>query len=203
MDAGKIATVALKLEVAKQATTVEVAAEAVAIETASSAETSIIDTKQLLDIPLNGRDFTQLLKFNPGANAKGSLNGSRLTALTGRSTEPTTTTFGTTSIPSIKAACRALPACCFRLMPSPSSLCRAAAMLKRAATRVACLNVVIKSGTNSLHGSAYYFNRNESLAAADWFTPPGSPTYGTAQQPMGWLAWRPHREEPHLLLLQL
>ena len=32
-------------------------------------ETSLIDTKQILDIPLNGRDFTQLLKFNPGANA--------------------------------------------------------------------------------------------------------------------------------------
>jgi hypothetical protein len=37
------------------------------------------------------------------------------------------------------------------------------------------LNVVIKSGTNSFHGSAYYFNRNEFLAAANWFEPPGSP----------------------------
>ena len=81
VDAGRIATVALKLEVAKQATTVEVAAEAVAIETASSAQTSLIDTKQILDIPLNGRDFTQLLKFNPGANANGSVNGSRLNGI--------------------------------------------------------------------------------------------------------------------------
>src|SRR5579871_3973372 len=54
VDAGKIATVALKLEVAKQATVVEVQAEAVAIETASAAETSLIDTKQILDLPLNG-----------------------------------------------------------------------------------------------------------------------------------------------------
>jgi hypothetical protein len=77
VDAGRIATIALKLEVAKQATTVEVAASTVAIETASSAETSLIDTKEILDIPLNGRDFSQLLKFNPGANANGSLNGSR------------------------------------------------------------------------------------------------------------------------------
>jgi hypothetical protein len=108
VDAGKTATVGLKLEVAKQATTIEVAAATVAIETAASAETSIINTQQLLDIPL-----------------------------TGRSTEPTTTTFGTTSTLSTKAACRALPARCFRSMPSPSSRCRAAAAPKRAATRVA------------------------------------------------------------------
>ncbi|MGA2590540.1 MAG: hypothetical protein ABSH32_11530 [Bryobacteraceae bacterium] len=49
-------------------------------------------------------------------------------------------------------------------------------MQKRAATRGAVLNVVIKSGTNNFHGSAYYFNRNEALASSDWFTPPGSPT---------------------------
>jgi hypothetical protein len=81
VDAGKIATLGLKLEVAKQATTVEVAASVVAIETSSSAETSLINTAEILDLPLNGRDFTQLLKFNAGANANGSLNGSRFNGI--------------------------------------------------------------------------------------------------------------------------
>ena len=54
VDAGKIATVALKLDVARQATTVEVQASTVAIETASAAETSLIDTKQILDAPTVG-----------------------------------------------------------------------------------------------------------------------------------------------------
>ena len=66
VDAGKVNSIAIKLEVAKQATTVEVEASAVAVETAASAETSLINTKEINDIPLNGRDFTQLLKFNPG-----------------------------------------------------------------------------------------------------------------------------------------
>ena len=33
------------------------------------------------------------------------------------------------------------------------------------------VNMVIKSGTNQLHGSAYYYNRNEALAARTPFAP--------------------------------
>ena len=34
---------------------------------------------------------------------------------------------------------------------------------------------MIKSGTNNFHGSLYYFNRNEFLAARNWFTPVDTP----------------------------
>ena len=36
------------------------------------------------------------------------------------------------------------------------------------------VNVVLRSGTNQLHGSAYYFNRNEAYGAASPFTPSGA-----------------------------
>ena len=36
----------------------------------------------------------------------------------------------------------------------------------------AIINIGIKSGTNSLHGSSYYFNRNAALDARNWFNPP-------------------------------
>src|SRR5258708_693227 len=36
------------------------------------------------------------------------------------------------------------------------------------------VNVVLKSGTNQLHGSAYYFNRNEAYGASSPFTPIGA-----------------------------
>ena len=39
----------------------------------------------------------------------------------------------------------------------------------------AIINVGIKSGTNSLHGSAYYFNRNAALDARNWFNPGPNP----------------------------
>src|SRR5580693_7464824 len=175
VDAGRIATVGLKLDVAKQATTVEVAASAVAIETASSAETSLIDTKQILDIPLNGRDFTQLLKFNPGANANGSLNGSRFNGIDWKIDGADNNDLwhdvnsvnqgGVSGIAGVVLPIDAIDE--FSLQSSSNA--------EENRNSGGVLNVVVKSGTNSFHGTAYYFNRNEALAASDWFTPPGSP----------------------------
>ncbi len=39
----------------------------------------------------------------------------------------------------------------------------------------AIINVGIKSGTNSFHGSSYYFNRNAALDARNWFNPAPNP----------------------------
>ena len=175
VDAGKIATVGLKLEVAKQATTVEVEASTVAIETASSAETSLIDTKQITDIPMNGRDFTQLLKFNPGANANGSLNGSRGNGIDWKIDGADNNDLwhnvnavnqgGVSGIAGVLLPIDAIDE--FSLQSSSNA--------EEGRNSGGVLNVVIKSGTNNFHGSVYYFDRNEALASADWFTPPGSP----------------------------
>jgi hypothetical protein len=175
VDAGKIFNLALKLDVAKQATTVEVEASTVAVETASSAETSLIDTKQILDIPLNGRDFTQLLKFNPGANSNGSLNGSRFNGIDWKIDGADNNDLwhninsvnqgGVSGIAGVVLPIDAIAE--FSLQSGSNA--------EEGRNSGGVLNVVVKSGTNSFHGSVYYFNRNEVFAANDWFTPPGSP----------------------------
>jgi hypothetical protein len=175
VDAGKVNTVALKLDVAQQATTVEVQATAVAIETASSAETSLIDTKQILDVPLNGRDFTQLLKLNPGANANGSLNGSRFNGVDWKIDGADNNDLwhnvnsvnqgGVSGIAGVVLPIDAIDE--FSLQSSSNA--------EEGRNSGGVLNVVIKSGTNNFHGSVYYFNRNEAFATNNWFTPPGSP----------------------------
>lgn len=175
VDAGKVNNIALKLEVAKQATTVEVQAAAVAVDTASSAVTSLITTKQILDIPLNGRDFTQLLKFNPGANANGSLNGSRFNGVDWKIDGADNNDLwhninsvnqgGVSGIAGVVLPIDAIDE--FSLQSSSSA--------EENRNSGGVLNIVIKSGTNSFHGSAYYFNRNEVFATNNWFTPPGSP----------------------------
>ena len=175
VDAGKINNLALNMDVAKQATTVEVQASAVTIETASSAQTSLIDTKQILDIPLNGRDFTQLLKFNPGANANGSLNGSRFNGIDWKidgadnndlwHNTNSVNQGGVSGIAGVVLPIDAIDE--FSLQSSSNA--------EENRNSGGVLNVVIKSGTNNFHGSVYYFNRNEFFATNNWFTPPGSP----------------------------
>lgn len=176
VDAGKVNNLALTLQVAKQATTVEVQASAVQIETASSAETSLITTKQILDIPLNGRDFTQLLKFNPGANANGSVNGSRFNGVDWKIDGADNNDLwhnvnsvnqgGVSGIAGVVLPIDAIAE--FSLQTSSNA--------EENRNSGGVLNVVIKSGTNDFHGTAYYFNRNEYFATNSWFTPPGSPS---------------------------
>ncbi|MBV9762148.1 MAG: TonB-dependent receptor [Acidobacteriaceae bacterium] len=175
VDAGKVNNLALSLKVAKQATTVEVQASAVQIETASSAETSLINTKQILDIPLNGRDFTQLLKFNPGANANGSVNGSRFNGVDWKidgadnndlwHNTSSVNQGGVSGIAGVVLPIDAIDE--FSLQSSSNA--------EENRNSGGVLNVVVKSGTNNFHGSVYYFNRNEFFATPNWFTPPGSP----------------------------
>ncbi len=176
VDAGKINTIAVKLDVAKQATTIEVEAQTVSIDTASASETSLINTKQINDIPLNGRDFTQLLKFNPGANANGSLNGSRFNGIDWKIDGADNNDLwhnvnsvnqgGVSGIAGVLLPIDAIDE--FSLQSSSNA--------EENRNTGGVLNVVVKSGTNNLHGTAYYFNRNEAFAANDWFTAPGTPT---------------------------
>ena len=53
------------------------------------------------------------------------------------------------------------------------------------------VNMVIKSGTNQLHGSAYYYNRNEALAASTPFAPAGSPKNKLRNQQYGFATGGP------------
>jgi hypothetical protein len=64
--AGSIYNLPLKLALASIATKVEVAAAALSVDTTTSVQTEDLATSTVQTIPLNGRDFTQLLTVTPG-----------------------------------------------------------------------------------------------------------------------------------------
>jgi hypothetical protein len=176
VEAGKIFDLKATLSVASQSTMVEVQATAVAIETSSTALTSVIPTKAILDIPLNGRDFTQLLKLNPGVNAAGSVNGTRTNSINWQidgadnndqwHNSAAVNQGGVSGIAGTLLPIDAIDE--FSLQTNGSA--------EQGRNAGGTLNLVIKSGTNAFHGSLYYFNRNEFLAAHNWFIPANVPT---------------------------
>jgi len=82
VSAGAIYSLPLKLAVAAQATTVEVNAAGLSLDTTTPTQTTILSGAAIQDIPLNGRDFTQMIGMAPGfagyaLGGFGSVNGTR------------------------------------------------------------------------------------------------------------------------------
>ncbi|MCU1258735.1 MAG: TonB-dependent receptor plug, partial [Bryobacterales bacterium] len=77
VEVGKVTGLRLALKVASQSQAVDVETSGVVIDTETSTTNAVIPNKAVQDMPLNGRDFTQLVKLAPGVNGAGSINGAR------------------------------------------------------------------------------------------------------------------------------
>ncbi len=165
----------LTLGVASQSSLVEVSAQAVTLETSSTALTGVVDTRTVKDLPLNGRDFRQMLKLSPGVNAaNNSVNGMRTSGnnyqIDGADNNDAfhnTSAVNQGGVSGIAGTLLPVEA-----IDQFSIQSNAGADVGR--NGGAAVNLVIKSGTNSLHGSLYYFNRNEALAAPSPLQPEGA-----------------------------
>src|SRR5215469_17429137 len=82
VTAGVMYTLPVKMSVATAGVTVEVSASGLALDTTSTTQTTDIPEVEVQDIPLNGRDFTQMIGLAPGfagysLGGYGSVNGTR------------------------------------------------------------------------------------------------------------------------------
>src|SRR5229473_1076870 len=82
VTAGSIYTLNVKLTLQSTTTTVEVSAAAITLDTTTQTQNMTIASDVVQDIPLAGRDFTQLIGIAPGyggysAGGFGSVNGTR------------------------------------------------------------------------------------------------------------------------------
>jgi hypothetical protein len=166
----------VKLGIAQQTQVVEVQANAATIETTSSALVAVVDTKTVADLPMNGRDFRQMIKLAPGVSpASTSVNGMRTNGnnyqIDGADNNDAFQNAAAVNQGGVSGiAGTLLP---IEAIDQFSVQSNASAETGRNAG--SSVNLVIKSGTNTLHGSAYYFNRNEALAARSPFQTATSP----------------------------
>jgi outer membrane receptor protein involved in Fe transport len=177
VTAGIIYTLPIKLSVASTGETVEVMANALALDTTSTTQTSGVGGKTLQDTPLNGRDFTQLIILSPGfansgAGGYGSLNGTRANQINWQidgidnndlwHNIPAVNQGGVSGIAGIILPIDAVDQFSAQTQAAPES----------GRNPGGSVNLSLKSGTNQIHGSAYYYNRNEFFGATNPFTAP-------------------------------
>ncbi len=177
VQAGSIYSLPIKLSVAQQATTIEVNAAALSLDTTSTTQTAVVSGKPLQDTPLNGRDFTQLIILSPGfsnsgAGGYGSLNGTRANQINWQidgidnndlwHNIPAVNQGGVSGIAGIILPIDAVDQFSAQTQAAPES----------GRNPGGSVNLSLKSGTNQLHGTAYYYNRNEALGAMNPFTAP-------------------------------
>ncbi|MGO9490654.1 MAG: TonB-dependent receptor domain-containing protein [Terracidiphilus sp.] len=170
VSAGTTYTLPVKLGIASAGETVEVSADALALDTTTTVETTDIPSETVQNTPMNGRDFTQLIAVTPGyagysGGGYGSVNGSRPDMVNwqieGADNNdvwwniPAANQGGISGIAGVTLPLDAIE--------QVSTVTEAGPDIGRSPG--ATVNLSIKSGTNQFHGSAYYYNRNEALAA--------------------------------------
>jgi hypothetical protein len=181
----------VSLKIGSTTETVTVDGAAAQLETDSSERGQVIGTREVQNLPLNGRAYADLSALVPGVrrnilenttdssrDASFDVNGQRsefnnflLDGLDNNAYGTSNQGFSNQAIP-----------------PSPDAISEFrvetdnySAEYGRSAGAV--INVSILSGTNHFHGKAYDYLRNTVLNAIGPFTPPHNPLTGAAQKP--------------------
>lgn len=177
LQVNQIANISFSLQVGQASETVTVSSEALQLQTETSSLGTVIGTQDISDLPLNGRQFIQLLQLAPGtvpvsvsqtavpdigssgSNVTPAINGG-----TGRSnlfyidglyaTDPF---FSSLSVsPSVDA---------IQEFQEQTHTDQA----QFGGATGGTVNLVTKGGTNQFHGSAYEYFRNDAIAARPAF----------------------------------
>jgi len=177
----------VRLAVGSVSATVEVTAsdQGALINTQDASLGNTFNTNQITQLPLEGRNLVDLLSLQPGATREGYVTGSRSdqsnvtldgvdinNAQTGNAATPTTNNTlvlgaldtdrgDITTGPVLRLNSEAVEE--FRVTTANGGA-------NQGRSAGAQINLVTKSGTNSLHGAAFEFYRGTPFEANDWFS---------------------------------
>jgi len=185
--AGQIYTLQVKLQLQQQTTTVEVSAAALTLDTTTQTQTMTIPDDVVQNIPLNGRDFTQMISVAPGfggynVGGFGSLNGTRPNQINWQINGVDNNDFWH-NIPAINQG--GVSGIAGTVLPIDATVefsVQTSSGPEGGRNAGGTANIVLKSGTNDLHGSAYYYNRNEAFADHSPFFVPAPGTKAPRQR---------------------
>ncbi len=175
VEVTKVANIKVELSIGTESTVVDVTANAIQTDTTSSALVAVIDSKSVQEIPLNGRDFTKLVKFTPGAALlTNSVNGSRVTGINFQIDGADNVDSWNGIVASNQGGVAGVAGGLVPIEAIDQFSMQAGGEADQGRNAGANQNMVLKSGTNQIHGDVFYFDRNEYFAAISPVAPVGS-----------------------------
>ena len=170
VQVGNAATVNAKLALGQESTVVEVEASTAQVNTEQATVQGVLTSSQIENLPVNGRNFLDLAQLEPGVQIQDGQNFDPTKA--GYSSISFGGRFGRTarvnvdgvdvSDETVGTTTADIPASAIEeFQISQSSL-----DLSQDLTSSGAVNVTTKTGTNTLHGEAFGFFRDHSMAAA-------------------------------------
>jgi hypothetical protein len=188
IDVNTTLTIDFTLNVAQQSQTVQVSAGAVQVETTDTQIGQTIESKQVTDVPLNGRSYTDLLAVQAGVSPITTSGAGNSTSGGGFGTVPVAgeENTGQFSIHGQRESDNAyyLNGVSVQetigqqagIIPNLDSIAEFRILSSNVDAEYGgftggIINVVTKSGTSQFHGSAFEFLRNTNLDARGYFDP--------------------------------
>jgi len=173
----------IPMKVGETSQTVEVTGAIQQVELSSSTLTSQVESQTILDLPLNGRDWTSLATLNPGVNlietqvdyaqsARGNrgfgaqltISGQRTTNNNYRLDGVSVNDYANSGPGNVIGAALGVDAI------QEFSVLTGGFSAEYGKATGGVVNAVTKSGTNSFHGDVYEFIRNSALDSRDYFS---------------------------------
>ncbi|HLH02982.1 MAG TPA: TonB-dependent receptor [Bryobacteraceae bacterium] len=170
------ALVDFSLTPGKVTSTIEVNATAPVLQTENASVGQVVQSREINDLPLNGRNFTFLARLATGVT-QGQQEGRGQNAegqFTANGARPAQNNYLLDGIDNNTSSVDFLAGASYVVRPPVDAIAEFnlqtsdfSAEFGRAGGAV--LNATLKSGTNQFHGSVWEFLRNDKLDAADFF----------------------------------
>src|SRR5262249_35288056 len=167
----------LALKIGSATETVQVSAAPALLQTEQSSLGTIETERRISELPLNGRNFIQLAYLSPGANSgptESSVSGGVLEneraneAISVNGLRVSNNNFLLNGVDNNEFGLGGVV-----VLPPPDAIqefkTEENSMSAEFGRGGAAVNVVLKSGTNQIHGGAYEFIRNDKLDAVNYF----------------------------------
>lgn len=169
VEISKVNNQRVQLAVGAESEVVNVQAAGVNVDTTTSSLVAVVDSASVQNIPLNGRNFTQMTKLSAGVGAySNTVNGSRTAGINFQLDGSDNNDPWSNNVASNQGGVAGIAGGLVPIEAIDQFSIQSSGESDQGRNGGANSNMVLKSGTNSLHGDVFYYDRNEYFA---WLSP--------------------------------